>query len=170
MDQKKIGSFLKELRKEKQLTQQQFAEILGVSNRSVSRWENGSNMPDLDLVIEIADYHDVDLREILDGERKSEKMDKEMKETVMKVAEYSNDEKHKFTKRLHIMFIVAIICFGIFMAIEISGLAATGLIGFIKGVAVGIDFGMLIVGALYTSRHFKKFRDVKMRLLRMDKM
>lgn len=41
MDQKKIGSFLKELRKEKELTQEQLSEILGVTNRSISRWENG---------------------------------------------------------------------------------------------------------------------------------
>lgn len=41
MDQKKIGLFIKQLRKEKGLTQEQFAEKLGVSNRSVSRWENG---------------------------------------------------------------------------------------------------------------------------------
>ncbi len=54
MDQKKIGAFLKKLRAEKQLTQEQLAEILGVTNRSISRWENGVNMPDFDLVIEIA--------------------------------------------------------------------------------------------------------------------
>lgn len=41
MDQKKIGTFLKELRREKQLTQEALAEILGVTNRSISRWENG---------------------------------------------------------------------------------------------------------------------------------
>ena len=74
MDQKKIGVFLKELRKEKELTQEQLAEIVQVSNRTVSRWENGNNMPDLDILIEISDYYEVDLREILDGERKSEDM------------------------------------------------------------------------------------------------
>lgn len=41
MDQKKIGRFLRELRTEKKLTQAQFAEIIGVTNRSISRWENG---------------------------------------------------------------------------------------------------------------------------------
>ena len=56
MDQKKTGAFLKELRKEKKLTQEQLAEILQVSNRTVSRWENGANLPDLDLLIQIADY------------------------------------------------------------------------------------------------------------------
>ena len=74
MDQRKIGSFLKELRKEKGLTQEQLAEKMNVSGRTVSRWETGSNMPDLDILIELSDLYDVDIRELLDGERKSEKM------------------------------------------------------------------------------------------------
>ena len=41
MDQKKIGSFLKELRKQKEITQEEFAEKLNVSGRSISRWETG---------------------------------------------------------------------------------------------------------------------------------
>ena len=47
MDQKKIGRFLKELRKEKVITQEQLAEKINVSGRTVSRWETGSNMPDI---------------------------------------------------------------------------------------------------------------------------
>ena len=93
MDQKKIGSLLRELRKEKGLTQEQLAEQFGVSNRTVSRWENGSNMPDLSMLVEIADYYDVEIREILDGERKSENMMKEEKETLLKIADYADKEK-----------------------------------------------------------------------------
>ena len=68
MDQKKIGVFLKELRKKKEMTQEQIAEQFNVSSRTVSRWENGNNMPDLDILIEMSDYYEVDLREILNGE------------------------------------------------------------------------------------------------------
>jgi transcriptional regulator with XRE-family HTH domain len=50
VDQKKIGWFLKELRKEKEMTQEQIAEQFNVSSRTVSRWENGYNMPDLDIL------------------------------------------------------------------------------------------------------------------------
>lgn len=62
MNQMKIGVFIKELRKEKALTQEQLAEIFGVSRRTVLRWETGSNLPDLDILIEMADYFKVDLR------------------------------------------------------------------------------------------------------------
>ena len=82
MNQQKIGEFLKELRKQKGLTQEQFAEIVNVSNRTVSRWENGNNLPDLDILIEISDYYEIDLRELLNGEKKGEKMLKDVEETV----------------------------------------------------------------------------------------
>ena len=60
MDPKKIGEFLKVLRREKGLTQEQLAEVLHVSGRSVSRWETGSNMPDLSILIQIAEFYDVE--------------------------------------------------------------------------------------------------------------
>lgn len=50
MDQKKTGYFLKKLRKERGITQEQLAETFGVAGRTVSRWETGSNMPDLDIL------------------------------------------------------------------------------------------------------------------------
>ena len=56
MDQKKIGRFLKELRKEKDITQEQLAEKIKVSGRTVSRWETGSNMPDISLLADLADF------------------------------------------------------------------------------------------------------------------
>ena len=98
MNQVKIGEFLRELRKGKGLTQEQLAEQFNISRRSVSRWETGSNMPDVGLLIEIADFFDVDIREIIDGERKSENMEKE-KETLKKVAEYADAEKSKLKKK-----------------------------------------------------------------------
>ena len=72
MDQQKIGTFLKQLRQERQLTQENLAEIMCVTNRSVSRWENGVNLPDLPTLIQLADFYGVELRELLDGERKPE--------------------------------------------------------------------------------------------------
>ena len=99
IDQIKIGSFLRELRKEKELTQEQLAEKFGVSSRSVSRWENGNTMPELGILVELADYYEVDIKEIIDGGRKSEIMDKEEKETLRKVADYAETEKKLVVKR-----------------------------------------------------------------------
>ena len=91
MDQIKIGTFLKELRKAKGLTQEQLAEKLNVSSRTVSRWETGSNMPDIGMLVEIADFYDVSIPEIICGERKSENMDQETRETAVAMAEYGRN-------------------------------------------------------------------------------
>lgn len=98
MDQVKIGQFLKTLRKEKNLTQEQLAAQFSVSGRTVSRWENGNHMPDISMLIEIADYYAVDIREILDGERhpaepKQEISRTDMNKVLVKAAEYSDTEK-----------------------------------------------------------------------------
>ena len=111
IDQVKIGGFLKELRKEKELTQEQLAEKFGVSSRSVSRWENGNTMPELGILVELADYYEVDIKEIIDGERKSEIMKKEEKETLRKVADYAETEKKLVVKRKCIVtFIGTLVC------------------------------------------------------------
>ena len=109
MDQKKFGSFLRELRKEKQLTQEQLAERFGVTSRSVSRWETDSNMPDLSILVELADFYDVDIRDIIDGERKGEDMNKEEKERLQLVADYAETEKNTLLMRLRIISIVGLV-------------------------------------------------------------
>lgn len=100
MDLVKMGSFLKELRKGKSLTQEQLAEHFGVSGRTVSRWENGNNMPDISILIELSDFYDVDIRELIDGERKSEDMNEALRDTLIKVAEYSDAEKEQMIASL----------------------------------------------------------------------
>ena len=100
MDQQKIGSFLKELRKEKNLTQEQLAEILNVSGRTVSRWETGTNMPDIGLLVEISDFYDVSIPEITDGKRRSENMNQETKDTAVAMAKYSKNEEKTGRKKL----------------------------------------------------------------------
>lgn len=107
MNQVKIGNFLKALRKEKALTQEQLAEQLNVSSRTVSRWENGNNMPDISVLIMLSEFYDVDIREIIDGERKTENMNEETKDTLVKVAEYTAAEKEKILKQLLYNTIIA---------------------------------------------------------------
>ena len=108
MDQKKTGQFLKTLRNEKGLTQEQLAAKFNVSNRTVSRWETGSNLPDISLLVEIADFYDVDVREIIDGERKSEMMDQETREVADKMATYATGEKSKLLRFVQILSITGV--------------------------------------------------------------
>ena len=71
MDQVKIGSFIKEIRKEKGLTQEQLAEKLDVSQKSVSRWETGKTMPDLSLYEPLCEVLGIQVSELLYAKRMS---------------------------------------------------------------------------------------------------
>jgi transcriptional regulator with XRE-family HTH domain len=107
VDSQKIGLFLKALRKEKHLTQEDLGEKLNVSSRTVSRWETGRNLPDLSLLVALAEFYDISITEIIDGERKSESMNEETKETALKMADYSHKEKsHLKMKVIGLAFIV----------------------------------------------------------------
>ncbi|MBP3263510.1 helix-turn-helix domain-containing protein [Pseudobutyrivibrio sp.] len=94
MDQIKIGKFLRELRNEKGITQEKLGEILGVAGRTVSRWETGFNLPDISLLVMLADFYDVDVREIIDGERKQE-FSEDAKTATEAVADYATIDKSK---------------------------------------------------------------------------
>ena len=84
-------------------------QIFNASNRTISRWENGKNMLGFDVLVEIADYYEVEIRKILDGERKGKNMNKEMEDTVLKVADYTNTEAQNHNKRVHRLFLFAIV-------------------------------------------------------------
>lgn len=165
MDLVKIGKLLQELRKEHGLTQEQLAEQMGVARRTVSRWETGSNMPDMDILIDLSDLYAVDLREILSGERKSEQMDQEMKETVLQVADYSKEEKARLLRRMHWLFIAGLAGFAVFLAITLLGLDTTSPYEGIGSFGLGIAFGMIVFGVIFTGRSAVKMREFKLQLL-----
>ena len=165
MDQIKIGEFLKELRKEKGLTQEQLADKLLVSRRTVSRWETGSNMPDLDMLVELADLYEVDLREIFNGRRRDQEMDKELKETVMQVAEYSTDEKAKMLKRFNLLFTAALIFLTLAIIAFFVDIWPEQVSDMINRLIIGVGYGMVLLGVIMTSKYAKQIRDFKLRLL-----
>ena len=156
MDQKKIGRFLKELRKEKDITQEQLAEKINVSGRTVSRWETGSNMPDISL---LAEFYDVSIPEIIDGERKSDNMKEEVKETVLKLSDYTETINQKIKGRLFVLTVIAIIGMIAFVIIEVMGLDTPGSIyERVASAGLGLDFGVLIVLAMYLSGFLGKIK------------
>ena len=68
-----IGKFIKEMRKNKNLTQEELAEKLGVNNRTVSRWENGKNMPDISLYKPLCEVLGISIEELVNGELTNKK-------------------------------------------------------------------------------------------------
>ena len=159
MDQKKIGSFLRELRTEKNLTQEQLAEKLNVAGRTVSRWENGNNMPDLSIIIELADFYDVDIRELLNGERKSEKMDKDLKETGLQMASYAEAEKEAISKKMIALSITGLVSLLTGLMLNVFDLNDISfMLECIEGMCYGATLGTFIANILCATGIMSKIR------------
>lgn len=160
MDQIKIGAFLKELRKEHALSQEQLAERFNVSSRSISRWENGNTMPDISVMIELADFYDIDIRDLLRGERKSEKMEENLKETLVMVAEYTEADKEKILKKVYVcgqgMLITSVLAMITYFIAPLTGfqMVLTPFLLILAGGILGIN--TLLAGLQLKGRMSKK--------------
>ena len=115
MNQKKIGEFILKCRREKALTQLELAEMLGVSDRSISNWENGRNMPDLSLFKPLCEILGISINDLMSGEKVSdiEYQDK-LEENIIKTIDYSNKKVIEKNNLINIIFIV----FGILIVIS----------------------------------------------------
>lgn len=118
MDQVKIGAFIAELRKENNLTQQALGDKLGVTNKTISRWETGVYMLDIEMLQLLGKEFGVSVNEIIAGERISEESFKEKAEdnliSVMKSkSSFSVKEKMDFFKKKwlkeHVALIVCLV-------------------------------------------------------------
>ena len=97
MDQIKIGKFIAERRKELNLTQMQLAEKLGITDRAVSKWENGKAMPDSSIMLELCEILQISVNDLLHGEVISmENYNKELENTLVDLVK----QKEKNDKRL----------------------------------------------------------------------
>lgn len=93
MNQEKIGKFIAQCRKEKNMTQQDLSEKLGVSSKTVSNWENGRNMPDLSLFKPLCEELDINLNDFLSGEKvKETEYQKKLEENIIKTINFSNNK------------------------------------------------------------------------------
>ena len=146
MDQKKTGAFLQSLRKERELTQEELAEKFSVTSRTVSRWETGENMPDISLLTDIADFYEVDVREIIEGERKSEMMDEELKDVADKMADYADMEKSRLCKWVQIIGFIGVVLAA--FSIILQGIRYESGSG--DGIAIVATFVALIAMAITT--------------------
>ena len=114
MNQEKIGKFIAECRKMKKMTQQDLAEKLGVTDRAISNWENGKNMPDLSLFKPLCKELEISINDLISGEKVIEKEYQEkLEENIIKAIDYTNK---KIEKRNNVTGILLII-FGVLTAV-----------------------------------------------------
>ena len=124
MDLEKIGKFIAKARKLKNLTQQELADILGVSDRTIGNWENGRNMPDLSLFKPLCQALDITLNDLMSGEKVREKeLEEKFEENIENTIKYSN-KKVKRVKKISILvaIIIGLILstLGVLFAIDVT--------------------------------------------------
>ena len=145
MDQEKIGKFIAICRKEQNLTQEQLAEKLGVSSKSISRWENGRTLPDYSIIKDLCKTLNISINELFSGEKIESKNFKEIADNNLlnalenssftlkeKIKYYGDkwDKEHFFELSIAMIVIVGFIIYG-----------------FIKNN--GIQFIFMIIGFTY---------------------
>lgn len=110
MDIKKIGIFLKQLRKENGMTQEQLGERIGVTNKTISRWETGNYIPPVECLLLLSSIYGISINEILAGERiPDEKMKEAADENIAVVLNELQKENRKFESRMFVILAVTTI-------------------------------------------------------------
>ena len=99
MNQDKIGKFIYELRKEKNFSQYQLADIIPISRQAVSKWERGKTIPDHQTLLRLSEIFDVSINELLTGERLSNNSIEALEETALSILDQST-KKTKMIKRI----------------------------------------------------------------------
>ena len=125
MNQEKIGKFISKLRKEKQMTQEDLAEKMGVSINAVSKWERGLSFPDVSLFKTLCSELDISIEELINGEKGNSEKDKE--KAIYKTLDEKNKTKKKSLK------IIVVLC------IIVGLIILFGLVYYIKYLKVNLD-------------------------------
>lgn len=154
MNQLITGKFISKKRKEKNLTQEQLAEKLGVSNKTVSKWETGKSMPDYSIVRDLCNQLDITVAELMDGEEAEEKS----------VRSYDDEQIMDLLKRTQQLEQEKNVLYGIMlivMGIAFFGISQSQLFGgsnvkdLISGILLGLSCGEMLVGVYIVGRSLK---------------
>ena len=159
MDAKKIGNFIAEKRKAKKMTQMQLGEKLGVTAKTVSRWENGNYMPDISLLIPISDLLGVSVNELLNGECSAEEIKSET--PLVSAIEYTKKRQSLLAKRYIFWFLAIAVCTTLaiflmhvvlFNQLGVSGIIIKEHLGFMDGGATMTNEMMKVVMVILTRK------------------
>ena len=114
MNQVKIGKFIAECRKKKNLTQMQLAEKLNITDRAISKWENGKGMPDTSIMLELCEILGISVNELLSGELIE--MGEYSKKTEELLLKMSQEKESRDKELLNIEVFIGILVSIIFIA------------------------------------------------------
>lgn len=148
MNQLTTGKFISKKRKEKNLTQEQLAEKLGVSNKTISKWETGKCMPDYSIVKSLCEELNITIAELMDGEEAEDKSDCRHDEQVMDLLRRIQElEKHK-----DLMYGILQIVLGIAFQVLSNNFGGSIVKDFVSGFFIGISIAELLYGVYIIGR------------------
>ena len=143
MNQQATGTFIAQKRKEKNLTQEQLAEKLGVSNKTISKWETGKCMPDYSVVKNLCEELGITIAELMDGEaaqlRSVRTYDDEQIMDLLK-------RTQELEKQKNLLYGVILIVMGIALQALSHTFGGSGIHDFFSGLLLGISIGEMLAG------------------------
>ncbi|WP_035291893.1 MULTISPECIES: helix-turn-helix transcriptional regulator [Clostridiaceae] len=153
MNQLSIGKFIAQKRKEHNMTQEQLAEKIGVSNKSVSKWETGKCMPDYSVVQELCKELEITVAELIDGEEIEENSVRIYDEKqIMDLLKRTQDlEQQKNT-----MYGILLIVMGIASLAVSHSIGGSDIKDFFAGLLLGLSVGEMLVGVYCLGRSLSK--------------
>lgn len=144
MDNKKIGEFIKTMRKEKNLTQKELSEILCCTDKAISRWETGRGIPEVSLLIPLSKALDISVNEILIGERiKEDEINEKTQQLIVETIKHTDKKIEGMKKMLYILF--CIIQFLLFYILPLIG-GPTDVMGIVFLMYIGTMVNSFIMG------------------------
>ena len=156
MDIIKIGKYIAENRKKKNMTQEQLAEKIGVTSKTISRWENGNYMPDISLLKPLSEELDITLNDLLSGEKvEKEKYQEKLEENIINTIDYSNKKVIEKNNSIGLLLVIfGILCTITAMSIFPSDSSWGGFYSVFGGIVSLIGICKLTYKIKYWKRNF----------------
>lgn len=138
MEQIKIGKFISAMRKEQNLTQRQLADQLDISDKTVSKWECGKGLPEVSLMIPLCEILEINVNELLSGERLTDNTYHERaEENMMNLIR----EKEESRKKIILSTIIALLCTSVLIVCIL-------IVGYIKNINLAVQVSLVTFGVL----------------------
>ncbi len=149
MNQTAIGSYIAKKRREMNLTQEQLAEKLGVSNKTISKWENGKCMPDYSIIEELCETLSISLPELMDGEDEAEDSvrvydDEQILDLIRRTQELERQKG--------ILYVIILIVLGIASNAMSATIGGSDVKDFASGLLMGLSVAEILVGIYFVGR------------------
>lgn len=150
MNQLTTGKFILKKRKEKNLTQEQLAEKLGVSNKTISKWETGKCMPDYSVIKNLCEELEITIAELMDGEETEEKSVRTYdEEQIMDLLRRTQE----LEKQKKLIYGVLLIVMGIAIQALSHSISGSNVKDFLSGLMLGLSIAEMLVGVYIIGRH-----------------